>query len=63
MTEHKFAESDYDECPACGHRFYRYVSKGDKTSVDTIGTHTICVTDLGTFFHGHDVTQEMRDNA
>jgi hypothetical protein len=41
-----------DVCPACGEEAFRHVSVGETTSIDTIGSVEICVTEDGAYFHG-----------
>jgi len=39
-------------CPDCEEEAFRHVPLGETTSIDTIGSVRICVTDEGTYFHG-----------
>jgi len=39
-------------CPACEAESFRHVPLGETTSIDTIGSVRICVTDDGAYFHG-----------
>ncbi len=39
-------------CPACEEEAFRHVPLGETTSIDTIGSVKICVTEDGAYFHG-----------
>ena len=39
-------------CPACEEEAFRHVPLGETTSIDTIGSVEICVTEDGAYFHG-----------
>ena len=39
-------------CPACEEEAFRHVPLGETTSIDTIGSVRICVTEDGAYFHG-----------
>ena len=39
-------------CPACEEEAFRHVPVGETTSIDTIGSVEICVTEDGAYFHG-----------
>jgi hypothetical protein len=39
-------------CPACKEEAFRHVPLGETTSIDTIGSVEICVTEDGAYFHG-----------
>lgn len=40
-------------CPLCGNEAYQRLDHGEMDELDTIGTHRVCATDEGTFFHAH----------
>jgi hypothetical protein len=39
-------------CSACKEEAFRHVPLGETTSIDTIGSVRICVTEDGAYFHG-----------
>ena len=39
-------------CPDCNEEAFRHVPLGETTSIDTIGSVEICVTEDGAYFHG-----------
>ena len=41
-----------DVCPACEEEAFRHIPVDETTSIDTIGSVEICVTEDGAYFHG-----------